>query len=375
MSSVDVGPRRVGQIRVPFAVMVLGVGIVTAFGMANVEMATPGQTNSAPRSSSAAEFVSEVRVLEGDDWMQEMNGGVFSRYRRSSRSRAVSRPNALDLSRRSRLGRVAPRTRRRIPPGLQRAPKRNAGKTFRTVCVRLCDGYYYPISPSTTRSRFRRDAKACASSCAAPTRLYYQPAAGNASQMVSLDGDKYTKLKTAFLYRASYQPNCQCRAKPWSEQAKKRHQIYALKKERKKKWRDRKRRREIARELKVLRKAIRVATASQRKATKKVTKQVMSSITPAARAERVEQYVTQVTTRENSIRLGAPQLRALSEQQRVKRKRRPRASTSTSTAQVRDTRRTRKAKSRRIKPKMHLGLKPPVRPRRKSAKRPVRQAR
>ena len=28
--------------------------------------------------------------------------------------------------------------------------------TFRTVCVRTCDGYYFPISYSTSASRFRR---------------------------------------------------------------------------------------------------------------------------------------------------------------------------------------------------------------------------
>ena len=35
------------------------------------------------------------------------------------------------------------------------------GDTYRTVCVRTCDGYYYPISFSTNASRFREDEMTC----------------------------------------------------------------------------------------------------------------------------------------------------------------------------------------------------------------------
>ena len=34
--------------------------------------------------------------------------------------------------------------------------------TFRTLCVRTCDGYYFPISFSTTSDQFREDAHTCA---------------------------------------------------------------------------------------------------------------------------------------------------------------------------------------------------------------------
>ncbi len=46
--------------------------------------------------------------------------------------------------------------------------------TYRTVCVRLCDGYFFPVSYSTLPNYFDRDAEACESKCAAPaasTRL------------------------------------------------------------------------------------------------------------------------------------------------------------------------------------------------------------
>jgi len=35
--------------------------------------------------------------------------------------------------------------------------------TYRTLCVRSCDGYYFPISYATGRGRFKTDAAVCAS--------------------------------------------------------------------------------------------------------------------------------------------------------------------------------------------------------------------
>ncbi|HYD16230.1 MAG TPA: DUF2865 domain-containing protein, partial [Hyphomicrobium sp.] len=45
--------------------------------------------------------------------------------------------------------------------------------TYRTVCVRLCDGYYFPVSFSTLPNHFQRDEEVCQSKCASPAELYY----------------------------------------------------------------------------------------------------------------------------------------------------------------------------------------------------------
>jgi hypothetical protein len=45
--------------------------------------------------------------------------------------------------------------------------------------------------------------------------------------MVSLDGQPYRSLGTAFLYRASYDASCKCRAHPWEAAAIERHKGYA----------------------------------------------------------------------------------------------------------------------------------------------------
>lgn len=85
--------------------------------------------------------------------------------------------------------------------------------TFRTVCVRLCDGYYFPISFSTLEGHFQQDADACQSKCAAPVELYYHPNPGGAmEQAISLKGhEPYTRLKSAFRYRKEFVQGCSCK--------------------------------------------------------------------------------------------------------------------------------------------------------------------
>jgi len=75
--------------------------------------------------------------------------------------------------------------------------------TYRTLCVRLCDGYYFPVSFSTLPNHFQRDAEVCQSRCAAPAQLYYhQNPGGSIDQMVDAQSNQpYTSLKTAFKYR------------------------------------------------------------------------------------------------------------------------------------------------------------------------------
>lgn len=85
--------------------------------------------------------------------------------------------------------------------------------TYRTVCVRLCDGYYFPVSFSTLPNHFERDAETCQSKCAAPAELYYyQNPGGSADQMVAYQSSvPYAQLKTAFRYRKEYVSGCSCK--------------------------------------------------------------------------------------------------------------------------------------------------------------------
>jgi hypothetical protein len=103
------------------------------------------------------------------------------------------------------------------------------GATFRTVCVRLCDGYYFPVSFAVTPDRLERDAKVCASRCGSQGRLFvHDNPGGSPETMVDLAGRPYQQLKTAFLYRTEYVASCTCQPQPWEAASQERHRGYVL---------------------------------------------------------------------------------------------------------------------------------------------------
>ncbi len=103
------------------------------------------------------------------------------------------------------------------------------GGTYRTVCVRLCDGFYVPISFSTTRDKLERDADRCEATCGGQARMfYYQNPGSEVEDMEDMDGKPYKKLPTAFRFRTSYNAQCTCRPHPWQHEALERHKLYAL---------------------------------------------------------------------------------------------------------------------------------------------------
>lgn len=102
-------------------------------------------------------------------------------------------------------------------------------KTYRTVCVRLCDGALTPISFSTTRDRLALDALRCRKSCGSPSKLYVQRnPAGDGTDLVDLDGRRYAALDTAFKFRTSYDNACTCRAHAWEGLAQSRHRLFEI---------------------------------------------------------------------------------------------------------------------------------------------------
>ena len=77
------------------------------------------------------------------------------------------------------------------------------GETFRTLCVRTCDGYYFPISFSTTQSNFGRDQNACSAMCpGTDAQLFIHRVPEEESEdMISVAGEPYKALPNAFVYR------------------------------------------------------------------------------------------------------------------------------------------------------------------------------
>jgi hypothetical protein len=85
--------------------------------------------------------------------------------------------------------------------------------TYHTVCVRTCDGYYFPISYSTVPSRFADDENTCKRLCpAADATLYsFRNPGEQMEQAVSEGGQQYTALPNAFRYRKELVASCSCR--------------------------------------------------------------------------------------------------------------------------------------------------------------------
>ena len=100
--------------------------------------------------------------------------------------------------------------------------------TFRRVCVRMCDGYYWPVSFNGERS-LSKDVNVCQNSCSAPTRLFIDNNPGtDIDQMVDQSGRPYSKLKNAYRYRNEYVADCKCKSNPWEVASINRHKYYAL---------------------------------------------------------------------------------------------------------------------------------------------------
>ncbi len=96
--------------------------------------------------------------------------------------------------------------------------------TYRTVCVRSCDGYYFPVSYSMVPSRFADDQRTCQRLCpAAEVTLYsYHNPGEDMAQAVTISGQPYTALPSAFRYRKEFTPTCSCRrpGQSWADALK-----------------------------------------------------------------------------------------------------------------------------------------------------------
>ena len=201
-----------------------GIGAIVVAAVAVVVMGAAGRglvdaEITAPAESSIATIGSQIPT--SDAWTERLSdpsawrGGRYIGDRRGRRS---LRPSE------------APAEYDPYYDDEDRPPERSGFNhgSYRTVCVRLCDGYFFPISFATTPENFGRDSAACSARCNSPARLYVYPnPGGEPEQMVGLDGKPYTALKSAFLFRTNYDATCSCKPQPWSQEALARHRAFA----------------------------------------------------------------------------------------------------------------------------------------------------
>ncbi|MEM8878325.1 MAG: DUF2865 domain-containing protein [Pseudomonadota bacterium] len=93
-------------------------------------------------------------------------------------------------------------------------PQAPGGGGYRTLCVRTCDGFYFPISFSTYPEFFGRDAAACQAACpASDAQLFTYPNPGsNPEDAETPQGVRLKDMPNAFRYRKELVPDCTCRS-------------------------------------------------------------------------------------------------------------------------------------------------------------------
>ncbi len=88
------------------------------------------------------------------------------------------------------------------------------------VCVRTCDGSFFPVSYSASAGRLQGLEDMCRALCPnADVSLYTYPASGGVEQAVSISGARYMDSPNALKYRQSFDSACSCRRRgeSWAE--------------------------------------------------------------------------------------------------------------------------------------------------------------
>lgn len=90
--------------------------------------------------------------------------------------------------------------------------RREAGGGSYTVCVRSCDGGFFPVTYFGAASRTDSLEEVCQSLCPnAEVRLYSFPFGGTIDEAVSSTGEPYDSLPNAHKFEQSWDSSCSCR--------------------------------------------------------------------------------------------------------------------------------------------------------------------
>jgi hypothetical protein len=193
--------------------------------LAGVQQAQSSQSTSIVRSA--------IMVPTQDEWADKLRDPAFW-----NKNKGNSKPSSWTKSapepQRQNLGAPIPQptalsSARRSPQLTKPVVSEDSeDETFRTMCVRTCDGAFFPLSFSTTRENFEADAARCDKQCPGARLFYYANPGAELADMEDLKGQAYKKLPTAFLFRTTYDAQCKCRPHPWEEAARTQHRLYAL---------------------------------------------------------------------------------------------------------------------------------------------------
>ncbi len=103
------------------------------------------------------------------------------------------------------------------PPGPAAVPRAS-----RVLCVRHCDGAFYPLAVDVSTDRMPDMDRICQAQCPSAESSAYAGGDGDVSGATATDGSPYSALPTAFDYLKGTSQACACRAphQSWAEALK-----------------------------------------------------------------------------------------------------------------------------------------------------------
>ncbi len=134
---------------------------------------------------------------------------------------AAADPGALEARRRQLTAAIARTCDANRAEDAERTVSAPATGGSRLVCVRSCDGYFFPIENDPEGRSKPQDL--CRALCPnAEVSVYRAPADGGIEQAVSETGRPYMQLPNALRYTKAADPNCGCRkpGESWAETLK-----------------------------------------------------------------------------------------------------------------------------------------------------------
>ena len=103
-----------------------------------------------------------------------------------------------------------------MPPPDDGGPRRGS----KAVCVRTCDGFFFPVSYNAFGQSPDRLADLCRAQCPnVETEVFTYSPSRDITEAVSINGTPYSSLANALRYRRTFDPACTCRPpdKSWAE--------------------------------------------------------------------------------------------------------------------------------------------------------------
>ncbi len=98
-----------------------------------------------------------------------------------------------------------------------RFESRVRGASGKAVCVRMCDGYYFPLHVRGAALQEEGDGVCQALCPATETKIFFMPR--DIEDATTAEGESYSEIPNAFRYRKNYDPTCFCRkpGETWGE--------------------------------------------------------------------------------------------------------------------------------------------------------------